>query len=53
MNRRLLNILQNLFITFFQKFNSIIANLATNKNFENMQLQPIPIEVKKENYYSK
>ena len=33
----ILNIFKNLFITFFQKFNSIIANLAINKNFENFQ----------------
>ena len=38
------------FRKIFQKFNSIIANLAINKNFENLQLQPIPIEVKKQKY---
>lgn len=51
MNRRLLNIFKNLFITLFQKFDSIIAGLAKKYEYKKMELQPIPIVV--ENKYSK
>ncbi len=50
MNRRLLNILKNLFITFFQNFNSIFAVHAKENKFENMQLQMIPIMVDEKKY---
>jgi len=41
--------LKQLFITFFQNFYSIIANLAKENELKKMQLQKLPIMV--ENIY--
>lgn len=50
MNRRLINILKKLFITFFQNFNSIFAIHAKENKFKNMQLQVVPVMVEKNTY---
>ena len=51
MNRRLINILKKLFLTFFQNFNSIIAVHAKENKFRNLQLQVVPVEVHYKNNY--